>query len=82
LNNKFHIYTYLCFVINSASLHKISAEGILLKKRISVSRKHKEPTAAPGFDDSRFGEKATEEEIRTGKSTKVTRVYLDENDPS
>ena len=53
-----------------------------MKKRISGSSKHKEHTVAPGFDDSRFGEKATEEEIRTGKSTKVTRVYLDEKDPS
>ena len=41
----------------------------------------KEPTVAPGYDDKKFGEKATREDLRKGKSTRVTRVYLDENDP-
>lgn len=45
--------------------------------------KHKkEPTVAPGFSDEKFGEDATKEEIKAGESTRVTRVYLDENDPS
>lgn len=41
-----------------------------------------DPTVAPGYNDRKFGEKATEEDIRKGNITKVTRVYLDENDPS
>ncbi len=50
-------------------------------------RKHrkkekKTPRVAPGFDDQRFGEDASEEEIRRGESTRVIRVFLDENDPS
>lgn len=45
-------------------------------------RRKKEPVVAPGFDDERFGEKATEEDIKRGNYTKVTRVFLDENDPS
>lgn len=45
-------------------------------------RKKKEPTVAPGFEDERFGENATPEDIRKGNATKVTRVFLDENDPS
>lgn len=46
------------------------------------NRKHKEPTVAPGYNDRKFGEKASEEEVRSDKSTRETRVYLDENDPS
>lgn len=46
------------------------------------NKKRKEPTVAPGYNDRKFGEKAGEEEIRSGKSTRETRVYLDENDPS
>ncbi|MEG6612598.1 hypothetical protein V6C42_07020 [Pseudoclostridium thermosuccinogenes] len=46
------------------------------------SGKSKEPKVAPGFSDAKFGEKATEDEIRRGESTRVTRLYLDENDPS
>jgi hypothetical protein len=42
----------------------------------------KEPSVAPGYDDEKYGEKATWEDIRKGNSTKVTRVFLDENDPS
>lgn len=42
----------------------------------------KEPTVAPGFEDERFGENATREDIRKGNFTRVTRVFLDENDPS
>lgn len=52
-----------------------------MKKQMNNGR-HKEPTVAPGYNDSKFGEKASEAEIRSGKSTKVTRVFLDENDPS
>ncbi len=47
------------------------------------NRKNKqEPRVAPGFNDAKFGEDATEEDIRKGNSTKVVRVFLDENDPS
>jgi len=42
----------------------------------------KEPTVAPGYNDKKFGEKASEKDIKSNKSTKVTRVYFDENDPS
>lgn len=42
----------------------------------------KEPIVAPGFNDRKFGEAATREDIKKGNYTKVTRVYLDENDPS
>ena len=42
----------------------------------------REPRVAPGFNDRKFGEDATREDIRKGNSTKVTRVFLDENDPS
>lgn len=44
--------------------------------------KRKQPSVAPGFDDERFGEDATKEDIKKGRSTKVIRVFLDENDPS
>jgi hypothetical protein len=44
--------------------------------------KKREYRVAPGFNDEKFGEDATREEIRNGDSTKVTRVFLDENDPS
>lgn len=44
--------------------------------------KKKEPRVAPGFDDEKFGEAADREDISKGNYTKVTRVYLDENDPS
>jgi len=42
----------------------------------------KGPRVAPGFSDDKFGEEATPEDIRKGNYTRVTRVYLDENDPS
>lgn len=38
--------------------------------------------AAPGYSDEKFGEDASKEEIKKGESTRVTRVFLDENDPS
>lgn len=44
--------------------------------------KKKEPSVAPGYNDRKFGEKASREDIERGDSTRVTRVYLDENDPS
>jgi hypothetical protein len=46
------------------------------------NEKHKKPTVAPGLDFHKFGEKATEEDIKKDNSTKVTRVFLDENDPT
>lgn len=45
-------------------------------------KSRKEPTVAPGLNDRKFGENATPEDIRKGNYTRVTRVYLDENDPS
>jgi hypothetical protein len=42
----------------------------------------KDPTVAPGLDFHKFGDKATEKDIKKGNSTKVTRAFLDENDPS
>lgn len=46
------------------------------------NNKRKVPSAAPGYNDRKFGEKASEKDVKEGKSTKVTRVFLDENDPS
>lgn len=45
-------------------------------------KKDKEPIVAPGFNDKKFGEDASAQDIKKGKSTKVTRLFLDENDPS
>ena len=42
----------------------------------------KEPRVAPGLDDMKFGENASKEDIHKGNNTKVTRAFLDENDPS
>ncbi|MCX8128641.1 MAG: hypothetical protein N3I35_00885 [Clostridia bacterium] len=53
-----------------------------MKNKSSGKSKKKDPTVAPGFNDSKFGEAASREDIRKGDYTKVTRVYLDENDPS
>lgn len=44
--------------------------------------RRKEPTVAPGMSDEKFGEHASPEDIKKDNYTKVTRVYLDENDPS
>lgn len=46
------------------------------------NRKFSKPTVAPGFSDEKFGEDASRDDIRKGNYTKVTRVFLDENDPS
>jgi len=51
-------------------------------KKKEKDNKKRVPRVAPGFSDEKFGEKATGEEIRKGESTRVTRVFLDENDPS
>lgn len=51
-------------------------------KKKDKDTKKRVPRVAPGFSDHKFGEKATEDEIRRGESTRVTRVFLDENDPS
>jgi hypothetical protein len=48
----------------------------------SFEKGKKEPTVAPGLSDEKFGEKATDEDVKKGRSTKVTRVFLDENDPT
>lgn len=53
-----------------------------MKKFKSKGKNKREPRVAPGFNDSKFGESATDEDIRKGNYTKVTRVFLDENDPS
>lgn len=45
-------------------------------------KRKKTPVVAPGIHDLKFGEDATREEVKKGESTKVTRVFLDENDPS
>lgn len=44
--------------------------------------KNRKPVVAPGYNDRKFGEAATEKDIKKGNYTKVTRVFLDENDPS
>ncbi|MCR4435398.1 MAG: hypothetical protein QHH06_08670 [Clostridiales bacterium] len=45
-------------------------------------KQRKEPRVAPGYPDEKFGEDATREDIKKGNCTRVTRVFLDENDPS
>ena len=40
------------------------------------------PSVAPGMPDARFGEKASRRDIKKGNYTRITRAYLDENDPS
>jgi hypothetical protein len=40
------------------------------------------PRVAPGFSDAKFGQDASPEDKKTGNVTRVTRVFLDENDPS
>ncbi|WEG13044.1 hypothetical protein PU629_01410 [Pullulanibacillus sp. KACC 23026] len=47
-------------------------------------KKHEdEPTLAPGIDtEDELNDEATEEEIEEGDTTTVTRLVLDENDPS
>ena len=45
-------------------------------------RQRNGPKVAPGLNDRKFGEDASKEDIKKGDSTKVTRLYLDENDPS
>ncbi|MGI6778585.1 MAG: hypothetical protein ACOX7R_11425 [Acetivibrionales bacterium] len=51
-------------------------------RRNSKKDKKGNPIVAPGFSDERFGEDATKEDMKKGSYTKVTRVFLDENDPS
>ncbi|MCX7921127.1 MAG: hypothetical protein N3B21_03760 [Clostridia bacterium] len=45
-------------------------------------KREKAPRVAPGAQDAKFGVDATEEDIKNGDFTRVTRVFLDENDPS
>ncbi|WP_018664689.1 hypothetical protein [Heyndrickxia acidiproducens] len=48
-----------------------------------AKKNEKEPTIATGIDDQEeLNQKATEEEIEKGEYTSVTRLSLDENDPS
>lgn len=56
--------------------------GEYVADRRKNRKKRREPVTAPGFNDRKFGEDATREDIRKGNYTRVTRVYLDENDPS
>lgn len=53
-----------------------------MKDKKANKERQKPPTVAPGFNDEKFGEDASEEDIKKGNYTKVTRVFLDENDPS
>ena len=42
----------------------------------------REPKFAPGIDEEKaVYQDATKEDIKKGNTTKVTRVFLDENDP-
>lgn len=51
-------------------------------KSKNTKEKKKAPVVAPGYNDEKFGESATKEDVQKGNYTKVTRVFLDENDPS
>ena len=53
-----------------------------MKEDKSKKTRKKAPDVAPGYNDEKFGEDATPEDIKKGNYTKVTRVFLDENDPS
>lgn len=46
------------------------------------SKSRRRPIVAPGYNDEKFGEDATDEDILEDDYTRVTRVFLDENDPS
>lgn len=68
---------------------KVALEQLHRKREVDFVKndkqkrpRKKEPNVAPGFSDEKFGEDATAEDIRKGNYTKVTRVFLDENDPS
>lgn len=54
----------------------------MVGKKGREKRKPAEPVTAPGYDDRKFGEDASAEEIKKGNYTKTIRVYYDENDPS
>lgn len=41
----------------------------------------KGPKLAPGLTDQILEENASPEDVKKGNYTKVTRVFLDENDP-
>ncbi len=48
-----------------------------------MKKKNNEPTIAPGMNDNEeLEQKATEEEIKEGEYTSVTRFSWDEVDPS
>lgn len=51
------------------------------KKNIRGRQSGIGPTVAPGINDEQLGENATKEDIKNGNSTKVIRMFWDENDP-
>jgi len=57
-------------------------EKKMAQEEKKCEKNKKAPRVAPGFNDEKFGEDATRNEIRNQESTRVTRVFLDENDPS
>lgn len=50
---------------------------------MSKKREEDAPSVAPGIDDDEeLNLEATEDEVEEGDFTQVTRLVLDENDPS
>jgi hypothetical protein len=61
--------------------NKQQTGGMTMRKR--HPHLSKESKAAPTYDEEQsFGEDATEEEVKQGEATMVTRLVYDEYDPS
>lgn len=52
-----------------------------MKGKKETKDRQQGPTVAPGINDEQLGENATREDIKKGNSTKVIRMFWDENDP-
>lgn len=53
------------------------------RKQKASDKRREQPSVAPGLDDVNvLGREATKKEVRRGDSTEVTRLALDEADPS
>jgi hypothetical protein len=71
------ILSMFLFTLNN----KQKTGGITMRKR--TPNLSKENNVAPTYDEEQsFGEDATEEEVKNGESTMVTRLVYDEVDPS
>jgi len=78
-----NIYQYwFGFLLNTDAILLRRREGYCyMSEHKKKGRTKGRPIVAPGYDDEKFGENASDEEIREDNYTRVTRVFLDENDP-